>query len=493
MQVTLYANFAKLTNSTKRPGSAIETLAVEGTLKETTSMLDPVILIDFASAVEAPTKWTYAYIYAFDTFYFVNDWVWEPPYWAAQLGTDPLATYRTEILSSYQYVERSASNYDTTVPDTTYPTINKTSVVTNTWSEGPSNIWGEHDFDSGRYIVGIVNGDGAAVGGVGYYFFRPKKFREFLETLLTTDEWLSGETIDRSLFNPMQYIVSVLWSPFPIPLVIDTPLTYVRFGWWTVKCSCWRCSTMPFTLTSKRLMIPKHPQASRGKYLNATPYANYRLEYWPFGVIDLDSSYLIDATYITCIATVDGLTGQSTLNVYNDSGDLICTTGGVVGVNVQIAQLTTDFSQVFSKSSAYIAGYAAIRSGSGILDRALTTVQRTHDASLSGVTAAIAGAAHPRELLESVGNAALAANTSVTTQGSTGSIAAYTLDQHLICQFWRVVDEDMQTNGRPLCKRVQLSTLSGYCECRNPHVEISAPAELRGIINNLLGGGVYIE
>ena len=180
MQVTLYANFAKLVNSTKRPDSTVETLAVEGTLKDSTSMIDPVILINFASAVEAPTKWTYAYIYAFGSFYFINNWIWEPPYWAAQLGTDTLATYRTQILASTQYVERSASSYDTNVPDTVYPTINKTSVVTKKWDEGHSNIWGEHDFDSGRNIVGIINGDKSAVGGVSYYFFRTKKFREFM-------------------------------------------------------------------------------------------------------------------------------------------------------------------------------------------------------------------------------------------------------------------------------------------------------------------------
>lgn len=493
MQVTLYANFAKLVNSTKRPDSTVETLAVEGTLKDSTSMIDPVILINFASAVEAPTKWTYAYIYAFGSYYFINNWIWEPPYWAAQLGTDTLATYRTQILASTQYVERAASSYDTNVPDTVYPTINKTSVVTKTWDEGPSNIWGEHDFDSGRYIVGIINGDKSAVGGVGYYFFRPKKFRDFMETLLTTDGWLNGETIDRSLFNPMQYIVSVMWSPFPIPLVIDTPLTYVSFGWWTVPCSCWRCSTFPFTLTSKNITIPKHPQAARGKYLNCTPYSNYRLEFWPFGVIDLDSSYLIDATYIKCVATVDGLTGQATLNVYNDHGDLICSTGSVVGVSVQIAQLTTDYSQIFTKSTAAAAGVTAARSSKGWLESLMNKISERGHTGLYDITEDIKGSVNSREATQSIGDAALAANTSVTTQGSTGSIAAFTLDQHLICQFWYVTDEDLQTNGRPLCKRVKLSTLSGYCECRNPHINISAPAGIRGIINSFLGGGVYIE
>ena len=48
-------------------------------------------------------------------------------------------------------------------------------------------------------------------------------------------------------------------------------------------------------------------------------------------------------------------------------------------------------------------------------------------------------------------------------------------------------------NGRPLCKNVQLSTLSGYIQCAGASVDIPGFAGDKEAVNNALNGGFYYE
>lgn len=492
MQVNLYETFEKLFNSTKRPAADAAKLEIEGNLRESTSIFSPRFAFDFGVNT-APTQYTYAYVYAFGFYYFVNDWEWVAPYWECTLAIDVLASYRTAIINSSQYVLRAAAQFDTDISDSFYPTISKTSVVAKKWDTGADNIWGSTSFSEGRYIVGIINGDNEAVGGVAYYYFFPAKFRELMHTLLTTDSWLGGDVIERSNFNPTQYISTVLWSPIGMTDDPTTKLSKIKFGWWEVDAECYRCSTNPFHIISPKITIPKHPQAARGSYLNTSPYSIYRLEFWPYGVLDLDGSYLMDSNTIYTVQTIDNITGTSVLAVYNDKDQLIQSSTGVVGVQVQIAQLTTDFSGVGLNASTAIAAAGSVVSHAGEYYQSFKENYKDTGNFFSDAWNAIRGAAEETKPITNIGNALMGANTKVTTQGTTGSIAAFTIPQHLVCQFWYIANEDIVSVGRPLCKTVKLGDLAGFIQCRNSHLEISAIGNIRAAITNFLDGGVYIE
>ena len=80
----------------------------------------------------------------------------------------------------------------------------------------------------------------------------------------------------------------------------------------------------------------------------------------------------------------------------------------------------------------------------------------------------------------------------VSTKGSNGSRGMTTIQPALLATFSLVTDEDVQHRGRPLCKLVQISTLSGFIQAADG--DILAPAtesELRSIKAYLEGGFFY--
>ena len=60
---------------------------------------------------------------------------------------------------------------------------------------------------------------------------------------------------------------------------------------------------------------------------------------------------------------------------------------------------------------------------------------------------------------------------------------------------WQTVNpNDMKdTMGLPTMKPMSLSTLTGYCQCANAHVEADLPAPILNEIDAYLNSGFFIE
>lgn len=117
--VDFYQHFLKSENSTKIP-PPVGLRTLQCSLKEETSVLSPVLLLDFTG--EDPTILTYAQIPIFQNrYYFVRDWVnVRGNLWEAHLSVDVLASWKSTIADTEQFVERAQTQSDLKIPDALY-------------------------------------------------------------------------------------------------------------------------------------------------------------------------------------------------------------------------------------------------------------------------------------------------------------------------------------------------------------------------------------
>lgn len=237
ISITFYTN-NKRENSTKLPTGTANTFSCD--LKESCSIINPQISL----SAENPTSYNYAYIPKFARYYFISDWIFTRGLWHASLQVDPLASFRSTILASSQYVLRSASESDGSVVDTIYPAksgaeLNGT--VSGNLPEFPA-IPGE-TLSSGTFIVGIVApmpwlSSSVNPYGLQYIALTPQNFTTMMNQLLNTDstgaygDWLT-DTV-KATFNPFQYIVSVKWFPISVPAdaLVQTQ-SMLKLGWYS--------------------------------------------------------------------------------------------------------------------------------------------------------------------------------------------------------------------------------------------------------------------
>ena len=113
MNITLYKNMSEYNDVDKD----LTTLgAVTGTLREGSSMLDPVI--NFSGLSTYIANLNYAYIQEFGRYYYVSDVEYvRNDLWRVSMHVDVLYTYRTQIRNNYAIIERNENLYDLKLND----------------------------------------------------------------------------------------------------------------------------------------------------------------------------------------------------------------------------------------------------------------------------------------------------------------------------------------------------------------------------------------
>ena len=467
MEAVFY-NFAKRQNSTKVPaGNAGTTFNV--TLKQPTSMNDPVLRLNAD---------TFGFNYAAfnGSYYFVSDiQSIRNNLWDVYLTRDILATYRAQILAQSLYVTRSYSQYDGYLLDTKYPakvdyTVQETTV---------SAPWDASlDFTSGTYICGIVGAQvSGSVGSVTYWALTQAQLRAMLSELMGSIDWYNvdpsevSNALQRMLFNPMQYFVSCVWLPFLPSNFSGSDNVQIKYGWWTLDATGKMLrSTSPLRKTSYLQLLP-HPQTIRGSYLNSSPYTRKFIRYMPFGTFEIDPQFFPSNTTVVLYTSVDVVTGAGILRVAKEAGDNWLnyqTIEAQIGVPIQLSQTAQNFGKAAGAVTALVGTAAAVLTGG----------------SLATVAAGSAAA---------ITSGASASVPSLQSTGINGGIAS--LDPDITCthMFSIIADEDLVDIGRPLCKYVQLSTLTGFTQCETGALSMECMAQERERIESYLREGFYIE
>lgn len=481
----LYKQFAKKENSTKVPPSGTLTLALQGVLKEPCSIMTPVIKIERLPADAIPGDYTYARWVQADRYYFIEDWVWANGLWEVHMKEDVLATFKTEIGNSTEYVLRtdSTTDFNGEITDTTYPTT--TNIETETTLL--PNIF-TSDLTVGCYIVGIISGGSTqSVGAISYFLMTSSQFGELKDKLFSDDNLeimgiidsggqqlvqdLSQEVL-KTLYDPYQYIVSCMWYPFPQNLVTNkTAVTSIKIGWWNYPLSGYRLYAQTVEVAELPISFTLHPQANtRGNYLNYAPYTKRTL-IGRFGTVAIDSFNYKPGDTIDVSYTIDLITGQCRTQIgrmRNNAYDLLTERHFLLGVPIQIAQVGTDYLGTVT---------TAIGATSGTVGKALSL--DIAGAISSGITG--------------IYNTIQSAMPQVETSGSNGSFLTAGYQTHSVTQFFKIVDEDIAHRGRPLCELRQLNTLSGFILCAEGEIDISCYDNERKEITRYLTTGFFWE
>lgn len=466
MQATFY-QFAKRTNSTKRPSGGQE-FGID--LKAPCNIIDPEIKIATQSD---PTGYNYCYLPTFSRYYWVKNWTYSDGLWNASLTVDTLASYRDQIGYSTEYVVRSSAKFDGTISDGLYPATAEVRSVTSAFQGGFSET-----ISGGFFVIGFVAKTANSIGAITYVVLTPVNAKKLSAKLLTDVSYLSidnaeiSDSLTKVLFNPYQYIVSCNYFPFDVAqLTAHLPLvSNVDVGWWSIDIPCWILGADNNNLTkSVSVGIPKHPQAaSRGGYCNASPYTDYTIFLQPFGVIPLDASKLWGAATLSIQYTVDLFTGDSILRMFTDTNQLVHETTAKLGVPIQLSNITFD-----------------VPSGGGLLQTGIA-------AAFGGLQAALTGGSFS-DVGNGILNAAQATNADVASKGATGSTIAFDSVPYMVARFKILVDDNNEDHGRPLCKRVQLSTIPGFIMVDDPDIALNATAAEIDSVKSYLKNGFFYE
>lgn len=479
MNVTFY-QFSKRENSTARPGGGA---GYNVTLKEPSSVTAPVISLVWTGA-GSPVVYNYAWIPAFLRYYFVRNWTYAERQWTAELDVDPLASWKTYIGSSTKYILRCETDtyVNKWMQDGKYPV----SLEQHFKQTATSNmLYRSPAWTQGVYIAGLICANdslGSGASGVTYYamdyanayilvksmmqqaidVFDPAhtSISDIGEALATF-----GSNLVKSLVNPMQFLVSFMWMP--VPPANTGGLATITVGSFATPAEGYQILDPVLTITDT-LAIPDMPLTDK-YWQHVEPVANYTLEYMPFGLIPLAGQDLIRHTAIHPNITVDFVTGLANLRVMvgdDDHGGVggfcIASRTAQVGVQMAVGNTTTDNAGALMN----IAGAAADAVSENYVGMASSILSAAKDVIPQA---------------RSSGNAGGFSGLNATDRVS------------LIKRYSTMPDEDPEEFGRPSCKKVQISNLSGFVQVADG--DIKAPATIRELaaIKAFLEGGFFYE
>lgn len=468
--VNLYS-FSKRDNSTARPsGTGTEFSCV---LKSGSGIMHPVLAFDIGLSSD-PSSYNYAYIAAFDRYYFVEEWYFDRALWTATLKVDVLATYKSEIGAASLYILRAAGANNGNVIDTLYPAKTGCSfdneIKSNPWNTTPVPV------------IGVI-GSGGVFGSLNYYALDPAstELSTLLQHLLTPQDIINvgnefndldaSYALQLSLVDPIQYIKTCVMLPVALT---DITAIDAAAG---IDIYSWNFSTGRKIHPASRIYknysftLKKHPDTnSRGNYVNSAPFTKITLTIPPYGCIDIDTSVTCNASTLYVDIEIDPTNGKGIL-VISCNGIVLNRLEAQIGIPVSLSQVTRDYVGAITSAIGGIAG----------------TIGGIAAGGAGGVAGGIAGG------ISGIGNAIEAIQPRAQSMGSTGSFVANRGDFRLDYQFMRPVDDDNTHNGRPLCEVRQVSSLSGYMLVQDGDVSTNGTSAEDAAIRNYLESGFYYE
>ena len=483
MATAYFYTLTKRKNSTLQPTGGT---SLDVNLKSGTSLVSPTFLLNLSSTP------MYNYVSFEGRYYFITDIVSvRNDLWELQCEIDVLATYKTEILASTQFVSYSSSHGDTWLADTRIPVLRSTVAAKNTTPTGIlSRI--------GCYILSVVGKESAAT----YMFYTDSGIKDIIkeisnwqQTGITQIEQLIDTTDTDTLLASLCEVLtntgfvgnaysqapscirSCLWVPFDYALAPISNSDQIYLGNFDTGISGSRISSKPVT-DSTSVSIPWHFSDWRRGYCEDVYL------YLPLvGMVSIAADSITNVSSLTIdwsVTYTDGTisyevkAGNQIIGTYGAN----CSANYPIGINQQasIGEIVNTMISGVEKVVSY-----------GV------------NSSLSPVSAGAASAGMIAEVgvtAYQVANAA--ANSHASCIGGIGGGAGIGLDTDIACYTVAhntiVNPADMKdTMGLPTMKPTALSTLSGYCECTNGHVAIDGTLTEMATIDNYINSGFYIE
>ena len=523
MATVSFGSFSKRKNSTKQPATLSDQRTV--TLKENCSQDRPVFICSGNNFNYNYCMWDSKYYFIEETVSLANNEI------EVRCVMDPLATYKTEIMASTQYVSYSSQHGDAWLADDRIPLKASTAVSASSGLTGVlSNI--------GCYILTVTGVDSVT----SYMYTSESTLAGLFSDLATWRDQVKQTTqaiaqnyqaaasntsddltenysgISRTLAsmgNAITHTIKSLADTITASYKTFTD-SLVQSGFlgsaYENAMECVRsCIWVPFdyalapsgsTPGSMQLGTYPIPVSYAGSPISAKPatgtftvsipwqHSDWRRKscedvylYLPLvGMVQLSGDSLISESTLTIdwsVTYTDGCicykvkAGNQVIGAYSGNG--------AVNYPVGIAQ---------QASAGAIAGTAV----SGAQKVAASAVQGV--AVGGGIGAVIGGLATAVGAGYQVANAYNTAH--ISTVGNVGGGAGLGLGREAVCYTVNhetvVAPADMKdTMGLPTMKPMVLSTLTGFCQCANAHVEAPATAGELDAIDFYLNTGFYIE
>ena len=447
MAITLELyTFSKKLNSTKQPLGSGTT--VSAALKDNTSVLNPTFILKTFDTSKNYIKWGSRYYFVDDIVIISNDHA------EYVCRTDVLATFKTVIGNSSQYVLRAASQYNPYIVDTKYPAKASASLSQTLLS-------GLAVDSTGIYVIGIIS-ENDSENAVTYYTLGPSNFSALMQALFDTS-YLNAQDIStelqKELVNPMQYVTSCYWFPFTAQQAAGD-MAQIKFGWWDSGVYAGKLSESGRIVSLEATFsLPGHPQVSRGNYLNDAPYTRHTLNCYTFGSIPLDPAPFADGSAGAIQIDVDLYTGIAQMYVACN-GSRLFTVVSQFGVPIQLAQSQ---GNIVSGALSALGGAVGLAYGNVV-----------------GFAQGIASAVE-------------AAMPQVQSQGANGSKVAFLQTANIVSQFRQLVPEDNAQIGRPLCDVKTINTLSGYILCEEADLDFAGSSSEKEQVMSYMNSGFYYE
>lgn len=443
MQVHFFI-FGKDKDSTRIPGEDSLFGVYNGTMKEPSSLLTPVIAFDLSEVPQA----NYFYIPEFSRYYFCRQWSYSRGMWIADMEVDVLATYRDFIGATSAYILRSSSAYDGNIIDTTYPTKAGWSTLMDI---------GVTPFTAKGYILQIASNDGVQI-----YWLDQANFDQLCRDIWFEWGQIEGMTeVLQNVTDPMQYIQSVQTTSGGLDFwhTNDTGLGV------TIKCGLLPTNARGYRLIGTGsatigLSVQKHPEASDRPYLKSEPYSIYSMFVPGCGYFTVPSNSLYNADAVSVSITGDAYTGKIRARVSTTD-------------NAAIMDVMGNINNSWAIGSSYVQVSSAVSSTAGIIGDALSF--------------------HWGDALRGVVSAGEALLPTVTTNGTLSGGIGLNEDPVLLLRFQPITQEDITHKGRPLLQIKTINTLSGYLLCENAHAEFPATSEELREIEQYMNGGFFYE
>lgn len=488
MNVKFFTGFKKDINSTKIPTTEAS-VTLDCTVFEPCSILSPSFILSASAAGNIFRGATYCHVSTWNRYYWINDRRFVDGQIVVDCSIDVLASYKSAIGGSTQYVLRSASEANEQITDMAYPLTGViTTLKVDPDPQHPNPF--KSSVNDGCFIVGIVGEADAystRFGAVNYYEFNATELSSFMNALMSNqNDWLSVQTSDLSdsttkmILNPMQYITSCQWIPLGRT---STPTSHaLKFGWWdianithgipaTTGGMPGRDGIIGFITTNVR-----HPQAERGAYMNKSPYSTYQIYIPQVGYIPIPSDIYAQTEYITVKYTLDYPTGTMILDIYGNSKEdgtgtvtQICRTSAQIGVDIPLAQIAVDTIGTANSFANTVTG--AVSAG---------LTGNIFGAIIGAITGAIDTSVHAATPIPNI-------------MANMGCISTFQYTPRIECIYQEVAPDAPDLLGKPLCDNKQIGTLSGFVQCGTAHIDAQGAtrAELESVENYLKEGFFY--
>lgn len=497
MSVTVYfGQISKRRNSTLQ-GTIANTFTC--TLKDMTSIDRPTFLLSAASFDYNVAKWDSRY-YFIDNIVSVRNNQWE-----VSCVLDVLATYKSYITASTQFVcySASATGDATWLRDNRIPVINKTEVDKNT--ESLSALFSLTGFyvlsvvgqtgcetfavdksDIAALIANVQNWRNTAISAIiGNIPAAPTgsateaaaidALAGFLTSLQTAT--VNSDFIGNAYANAPACIRSCIWVPFVKSAFVSGTAKNIYLGEFDTGVSAQTVKTSPVT-GYHGINIPWFHNDWRRAYCESV------YMYMPLvGLIQLSADSITNASGIVVHYSATASDGCVCYEI-EAGGQVIGTYAGQASSNYPIG--------INQQASA---GEIVQTAMAGIEKMVATGVNSTISPLSMGVAAVGIG-------MQGISTGYDIADTAMSTHmscvGGIGGGAGVGLDLSVQC--YTVNHETITTPasmaatmGRPVMKPMSLSTLSGFCQCANAHVAAPAQAEELDALDHYLNTGFFIE